>query len=59
MKRDTHVSTAFTLEIFTAECCEAFIAKVNNIMYSIINTQDTVDSTNFGDTYFCYLRKKF
>ncbi|VDI26704.1 tubulin polyglutamylase complex subunit 1 [Mytilus galloprovincialis] len=30
MKRDTHVSTAFTLEMFTAECCEAFIAKVKD-----------------------------
>ncbi|CAC5405093.1 TPGS1 [Mytilus coruscus] len=31
MKRDTHISTAFTLEMFTAECCEAFIAKVKKL----------------------------
>jgi hypothetical protein len=30
MKRDT--ATVLTLDMFTVECCEAFITKVNNNM---------------------------
>lgn len=31
MKKDTHVSTALTLDMFTAECCDAFISKVKKV----------------------------